>query len=61
MKICFQSNKTMQPSDKITLTNLIRALTLKLLENKSKLKVTGVTCSKSKKETLEQGVKCVQS
>ena len=61
LKICFYSNRTMQPKDKITLTNLIEALTLKLLENKSKLKVAGVTCSKSKTKKLEQCVKYVQS
>ena len=61
LKICFHSNRTMQPKDKITLTNFIGPLTLKLLENKSKLKVAGVTCSKSKTETLEQCVKYVQS
>ena len=44
----------MQPKDKITL-NFIRAVALTPLENKNKLKVVGVTCSKSKK-TLEQGV-----
>ena len=40
----------MQPKDKITL-NFIRAVALTLLENKNKLKVVGVTCSKSKKNT----------
>ena len=52
LKICFHSNRVMQPKDKITLTNFIKALTRKPLENKSKLKVAGVTCSKSKTETL---------
>ena len=47
LKICSHSNRIMQPKDKITLTNFIGALTLKLLENKNKLKVAGVTCSKS--------------
>ena len=61
LKICFHSNRTMQPKDKITLTNFIGPLTLKLLENKSKLKVAGITCLKSKTETLEQCVKYVQS
>ena len=61
LKICFHSNRTMQPKDKITLTSFIRAHTLKLLQNKNKLKVTGVTCSKSKIEIVEQGVKYVQS
>ena len=37
LKICFHSSRTMQPKDKITLTNFIGALTLKLLEQKSKL------------------------
>ena len=37
LKICFYSSRTMQPKDKITLTNFTGAFTLKLLENKSKL------------------------
>ena len=61
LKICFHSNRTMLPKDKITLTNFIGALTLKLLENKRKLKVAGVTCSKSKTVKLEKCVKYVQS
>ena len=52
LKICFHSNRTIQPKDKIAQTNLIGVLALKLPENKSKLKMAGVTCSKSKTETL---------
>ena len=59
LKICFHRNRTIQPKDKITF--FIRVLTLKLIESKSKLKVGGVTCLKSKTETLEQDVKYIQS
>ena len=38
LKICFHSSRTMQPKDKITLTNFIGALTLKLLEQKANYK-----------------------
>ena len=51
-KICFHSNRTIQPKDKIAQTNLIGVLALKLPENKSKLKMAGVTCSKSKTNTI---------
>ena len=46
LKICSHSNRIMQPKDKITLTNFRGALTLKLLENKNKLKVAGVVQSR---------------